>query len=121
MRNYKKWLTVVLVVFICGWLSGCSSIHYRAQDKPMINFKSCSNANTEPFHYEETYDFYAWGLVPNPVEVDVTAIAKANGASKGLCDVVIEERFTPLDCILGAVTFGIYCPRTVIIDGKKIK
>ncbi len=111
-------LVGVLVAFVLI-LTGCSTLHYTAQDRPMVNFKDCSNSGAS-FSYEQRYDFWWWGLAPDVMEVDVTAIAKENGAPYGICDVRIEEKYTVMDCVLGMVTLGIYSPRTVIVEGKKI-
>ncbi len=113
----RSLLVIASVAFV---LSGCSTLHYTAQDQPMINLKPVEGAQ-EDFQYEDRYNFFLWGLTPGEVEVDVTKIALENGAPNGLSEVRIEEKVTFVDGLLNAITLGIYAPRTVTVEGKVIQ
>ena len=112
------YFSFIFLFMLC--LSACSTLHYTAEDTPMINFKPCENA-TSDFNFKKRQSFFLWGLTPDSLDIDVTKIARENGAQNGLCDLKIEEIDTFVDVVLQCITIGIYCPRTVKIEGKIIE
>jgi len=119
MRLFFKLGKFLVIALAIMWLSGCSTVHYSAQNKPMINLKGCDNATTN-FEHKMTGNFYFCGLTPGELEIDLTQIAQENGAPNGLCDVSIEEKVTFGNGLVGMCTLGILVPRTITIKAKKI-
>lgn len=56
--------------------------------------------------YKKSQPFFVSG-VGQTKEVNAQAICRQSGIAK------VNATFTPLDVVLGAVTFGIYTPRTM--------
>ena len=80
-------------------LSGCSTVTYRD--------KGIAKMNSEPA-YESSKSYFLWGLVG---EHHIDAKAACNG--KRVTQIQAQDTF--LDGFLGALTGGIYLPRTAKI------
>lgn len=56
--------------------------------------------------YSESQSFFLWGLAPKKKTVNVEEICKGKKVSQ------LQTQHSFLDGFLGAITFGIYAPRT---------
>lgn len=78
-------------------LSGCATVTITPDGAP----KTSSTPT-----YEQTQDFFLWGLVPDKQTVDVVEICGDANVRQ------LQTQDTFVNGLLGALTFGIYAPRT---------
>lgn len=79
-------------------LSGCASVTITPSDEPKL---------TSMPTYEQSLDFYFWGLSPDWQEVNVDDVCYGSGVRQ------MQAQTTFEDGLFGAITLGIFAPRTV--------
>ncbi|BBM82249.1 Bor/Iss family lipoprotein [Candidatus Uabimicrobium amorphum] len=114
----RKTYFVVLSMLALA-LTSCQTVKYTADPTPLITFKKVQ-PSPENFHYSENVDFFLWGITPNPGVVNITQVARNNGAPAGLTNLRIYEEFTLWSWFIGFITLGIYSPRYIEVHGVKI-
>ena len=98
MSKYLSNLSRVGGVVFAVALTGCASVTITPNGEQKLT--------SEPT-YESSEAFYFWGLTPDVKEVNVSDICPGNGVRQ------MQAQNTFMDGLLGAVTFGIYAPRSV--------
>jgi hypothetical protein len=88
-------LAIGLVALV---LSGCASVTITPSDEPKL-----TSAPT----YERSLDFYFWGLSPDWQEVNVDDVCYGSSVRQ------MQAQTTFEDGLFGAITLGIFAPRTV--------
>lgn len=89
-----------LIILTCVLqLSGCAAI--------TITQSGSSDFTYRP-HYEKTKHFFLWGLVGEH-SVNTRAVCKE------IPVVQMQTKFTARDVLFGALTLGIYLPRTALV------
>jgi hypothetical protein len=101
-------------------LVSCHTIRYSAEPTPLIT-TAAVEGTVGTIHYSQKAHLFLWGFVPNPYEVNLTAVAVASDAPEGLASVHIHEEWSFLDSIVQLFTIGIYAPRSIVITGDKIQ
>lgn len=79
------------------FLVGCQTVTIR----PDNEVKTSRAAN-----YEQRQNFFAWGLAPSAVFIDVNEVCKDKEVEQ------LQTQNTFLDGFLSVITIGIYNPRT---------
>lgn len=94
----KKTCSLVATAALCVVMTGCASVTISPDGK--------SKLSSEP-NYQNTENFYFWGLTPDVNEVNVTDICAGEDVRQ------MQAQTTFVDGLLGAITLGIYSPRSV--------
>lgn len=82
-------------------LAGCHTVRYRTARPASAR------------HVEQVHHFYLWGLVGQPVVVDLDA-ACPEGAARW------ESGASPAGWLASVLTLGIWSPRTVVIECAEV-
>lgn len=81
-------------------MAGCATVTITPADEPKL-----TSAPT----YENSMSFFFWGLTPDVQEVNVNDVCAGQGVRQ------MQAQTTFEDGLFGALTFGIFAPRTVKI------
>lgn len=101
------------------FLASCQTVKYTADPTPLVTFKKVQ-AGPENFHYSENVHFFLWGITPNPATINITKVARENGAPAGLTNLRIYEELTLWTWFINFITLGIYSPRYIEVHGVKV-
>ena len=82
-------------------LGGCHTVRYQTARAP------------SPRHVEQVHHFFLWGLVGQPVVVDLD-VACPEGAARW------ESGATAGGWLASVLTLGIWSPRTVVIECAEV-
>lgn len=118
MSDKTTKLTGALLIASLVLLSGCLNAVYVASEGARVTTKE-SAAGT-PFSVKVGEHYGVWGLVPpiRAVEVD-RVVAEQTGADvRSITGLRITRHRTVLNWVLEAITFGLYNPRTLVIEGR---
>ena len=110
----KIWILILLIICL-----GCQTIKYKAEPSPLITMKKVQSGENN-FSHNFDADFYFMGFYPGTRTLNLTKIARENGAENGLTNVRIREEATFFNALYLLITIGIYAPRNIQIDGIKI-
>lgn len=86
--------TISLLIF-----SGCAAVTITAQGDSDFTYRP---------HYQESKDFFLWGLVGEHT-------VNTRAACKDKTVVQMQTKFMPMDVLFGVASLGIYLPRTAMV------
>lgn len=104
----------LIILSLCV-VSGCTTIHFRSNNKVPISFGPNPKEQKEVTIIGHR-SFFFWGVDPDAHEVYVDEEVKKAGY-KSLSKLIIYEQKNPQDILISFLTFGIYLPRGYTITG----
>ena len=98
MINPMKRSVSVSALLLAIVVSGCATVTISPVDEPKL---------TSAPSYENSMDFFFWGLTPEANEVNVDDICAGSGVRQ------MQAQTTFEDGLFSFITLGIFSPRTV--------
>lgn len=97
MKQTVKSKALLSSVMLAVALSGCASVTISPPEEPKL---------TSAADFEESQDFFFWGLTPEKAEVDAVSVCDGNDIAQ------MQAQTTVPNALLTIITLGIYSPRT---------
>ena len=97
MKFGTRAIKALSAVVAAGLISGCATVTISPKDQAKLE--------STP-DYENSLDFFFWGLAPAENEVAVDEICGSEPRQ-------MQAQTTFVDGLIGGLTLGIYAPRTV--------
>lgn len=103
-----------LATALAAALSGCWTVpmSFRSLDSESVYFSSVAGQNEGNYRDSETIGFLAWGLWPLNEPDPAKFLRRYIGNGRRIANFRAAVEMSPIDWLLGFLTFGIYAPLT---------
>jgi hypothetical protein len=105
-----------LVLLISIVLIGCSRLRLNSSNTKSVTFREIEG-HTKPVKIKVKKDFYLWGLLPKQHDLDISKVMEEKGLGI-ISSLEITETEVYDNALYSIISFGMYIPKTYLIQGK---
>jgi hypothetical protein len=107
---------LLLVLFLSIVFIGCSRLRLKSSETKSVTFREIEG-HSKPVKIKVKKEFYLWGMLPKEHDLDIAKVMDEKGVGV-ISSLEVSETNVYDNAFYAILTFGMYIPKTYLIEGK---